>query len=70
MNVLNFEVSLGGDIKPYNETISQARARIFYKGLNRNGGYITDDFAQQLAATLPKKEFCRTEKRKSEKAEP
>lgn len=53
MNVLSFEVSLGGDIKPYNETISQARARIFYKGLNRNGGYITDDFAQQLAATLP-----------------
>ena len=36
-----------------NETITKARLRIFYKGLNRNGGYITDDFAEKLISTLP-----------------
>lgn len=35
------------------ETISKARLRIFYKGKNRNGGYITDDFAEYLLGTLP-----------------
>ena len=33
--------------------ITKARARIFYKYANRNGGYITDDFADHLLSTLP-----------------
>lgn len=33
--------------------ITKARARIFYKYQNRNGGYITDEFADKLLATLP-----------------
>lgn len=36
-----------------NETITRARVRIFYKGLNRNGTYISDSFAESLLATLP-----------------
>ena len=53
MNVLNFEISLDDGLTPYSETISKVRARIFYKDLNRNGGFITEEFADQLAATLP-----------------
>ncbi len=34
-------------------TITKARARIFYKYKNRNGSYITDDFADKLLSTLP-----------------
>ena len=33
--------------------ISKARLRIFYKGLNRNGGFITDEFAKKLLTSLP-----------------
>lgn len=33
--------------------ISKARLRIFYKGLNRNGGFITDEFAEKLLTSLP-----------------
>lgn len=35
------------------ETLSRARVRIFYKGLNRNGSYITEEFAEELVKTLP-----------------
>lgn len=35
------------------QTTSRGRVRIFYKGLNRNGTYITDEFAQKLVSTLP-----------------
>ena len=35
------------------QTTSRGRVRIFYKGLNRNGTYITDEFAQKLVGTLP-----------------
>lgn len=35
------------------DTLSKARARIFYKGANRNGGYISDDFAEELIESLP-----------------
>lgn len=33
-------------------TISLARARIFYKGLNRNGTYISDEFAEKLISSI------------------
>lgn len=35
------------------QTTSRGRVRIFYKGLNRNGTYITDEFAEKLITTLP-----------------
>ena len=48
-----FSLSLYGDVTAYDNTKSLARCRIFYKGGNRNGTYITDEFAEQLIATLP-----------------
>lgn len=35
------------------DTITKKRVSIFYKGYNRNGGYIDDDFAEKLIKTLP-----------------
>lgn len=52
MDITQFQVTLGTDLKPYSDTISLARCRIFYKGFNRNGGYITDEFADQLLSTI------------------
>ena len=52
MDIKNFSVTIYGDLEKYNETISKARCRIFYKGLNRNGSYITDEFAENLLSTI------------------
>ena len=52
-SLFTLPVSIYGDLQPYSETMSRARLRIFYKGGNRNGGFITDQFAEQLLATLP-----------------
>lgn len=49
----SFSLSVYGNITAYNEVLSQARCRIFYKGANRNGTFITDEFAEKLIATLP-----------------
>lgn len=35
------------------DTITKGRVSIFYKGLNRNGTYISDSFADKLIQTLP-----------------
>jgi len=48
-----FSLSVYGDVSAYNEVLSKARCRIFYKYENRNGTYITDDFAEKLISTLP-----------------
>ena len=48
-----FSVVVYGDIHEYNQVLSQARCRIFYKGANRNGTFITDEFAESLISTLP-----------------
>lgn len=48
-----FDVQIYGDLAPYSSTISKARVRIFYRGLNRNWSYITDEFAEKLISTLP-----------------
>ena len=37
----------------FNEISSIARARIIYKGQNRNATYITEEFAEKLLATVP-----------------
>ena len=51
--VLEFPVTVYGNLEKYNETISKGRCRIFYKYGNRNGTYITDEFAEKLLATIP-----------------
>ena len=48
-----FSLSLYGDITAYNQTMSLARCRVFYRGGNRNGTYITDEFAEKLISSLP-----------------
>lgn len=52
-NINEIQVSLYGNIEKYNDVLSKARCRIFYKYGNRNGTYITDDFAEKLIASLP-----------------
>lgn len=49
----SFSVKVYGELQPYNEVISKARVRIFYKGLNRNATYISDEFAEKLVNSLP-----------------
>lgn len=48
-----FSVTVYGDLEKYNDVTSRARCRTFYKGANRNGTYITDEFAEQLLSTIP-----------------
>lgn len=50
---LNFDVTLYGKLEPFNESLSKCRVRIFYRGLNRNRTYISEDFANQLISSLP-----------------
>ena len=50
---LNFDVTTYGNIETVTDTISKCRVRIFYKGMNRNRTYISDDFANQLISSLP-----------------
>ncbi len=47
-----FPVSVYGNLTSYNNVLSKARCRIFYKGANRNGTYISDDFADKLISSL------------------
>lgn len=48
-----FPITVYSELKPLSSTLSLSRCRIFYKGLNRNGSYITDEFAEKLVKTLP-----------------
>lgn len=50
----NFIATVYGNLTPLNNSaFSKARLKIFYKGLNRNGSYITDEIAEKMLATLP-----------------
>ena len=51
--ISKFSVVVYGDISQYNDVLSKARCRIFYKGANRNGTFITDEFAESLIESLP-----------------
>ena len=51
--ITEFPVTLYGNLEKFSETISRARCRIFYKYGNRNGTYITDEFAEKLISSLP-----------------
>lgn len=48
-----FSVNIYTAPQKYNDTLSTARVRIFYKGGNRNSTFITEQFATQLINTLP-----------------
>lgn len=50
---IELPVSVYGKIEPYNEVLSKARVRTFYKYENRNGTYITDEFAEKLISSIP-----------------
>lgn len=49
----SLSVYVYGELEQYNELISKARVRIFYKGPNRNGTYISEEFAEKLISSLP-----------------
>lgn len=51
-DISTFSVVIYGDISQYNEVLSKVRCRIFYKGANRNGTFITDEFAEKLVSSL------------------
>ena len=48
-----FPVVVYGQLERYNDVLSKARCRIFYKYENRNGSYITDEFAEKLLSSVP-----------------
>lgn len=48
-----FPVSVYGKREKFSDTITKGRVRVFYKGLNRNGTYITDEFARKLINSAP-----------------
>lgn len=48
----DFSVSISLPQATHNPNITKARARIFYKGPNRNGSFITPEFAQKLMSTI------------------
>lgn len=48
-----FPVTIYSVLEQITPTLSKARARIFYKYENRNGSYISDEFAEKLISTLP-----------------
>lgn len=52
MNLLDFPVTIYGNLEKYNEVLTKARCRIFYKYANRNGTYITDEFADKLLSSV------------------
>lgn len=52
-NMRQLDVKLYGNQESISPTLSKCRVRIFYKGLNRNRTYISEDFANQLIQSLP-----------------
>ena len=52
-HLTEFDVQVYGELEKYNEVLSKARCRIFYKYENRNGTFITDEFAEKLLSSLP-----------------
>ena len=52
-SMLKFNVTIYGDVETLSPTLSKSRLRIFYRGLNRNRTFISEDFARQLIESLP-----------------
>lgn len=53
MLLTEFPITIYQQLTQVSEVLSKSRCRIFYKYGNRNGGYITDEFADKLISTLP-----------------
>lgn len=51
--ILEFPITLYGEIEKVNDTLVKSRCRIFYRLGNRNGTFITEEFAEELVSTLP-----------------
>ena len=51
--ITNFPITVYGNKEKFSDTITRGRCRVFYKGHNRNGTYITDEFAKKLIASAP-----------------
>ena len=51
--ITNFPITVYGTKEKFSDTITKGRCRVFYKGHNRNGTYITDEFAKKLVASAP-----------------
>ena len=47
-SLFELPVTIYSEITPYNDVLSKARCRVFYKYENRNGTYITDEFADKF----------------------
>jgi hypothetical protein len=48
-----FSINFVGQLEKVNELISKVGARIYYRGGNLNGTWITDEFSSKLNLTLP-----------------
>ena len=53
MDRISFKVTTYGEFEQITPVLSKIRCRLFYKGKNRNGSYITDEFAERLLSSLP-----------------
>ena len=52
-NIYSMPIVVFSLAEKFNEISTKGRARIFYKGKNRNATYISEDFASKLITTLP-----------------
>lgn len=50
--ISSIPVTLYSELEKYNEVISKGRCRLFYKDDNRNGTWITEEFANKLLKTI------------------
>lgn len=51
--ITNFPITVYGKMEKFSDTISRGRCKVFYKGRNRNGTFITDEFAEKLISSAP-----------------
>ena len=51
--ITNFPITVYGKKEKFSDTMTRGRCRVFYKGHNRNGTYITNEFAKKLIASAP-----------------
>ena len=51
--ITNFPITVYGKKEKFSDTMTRGRCRVFYKGHNRNGTYITDNFAKKLIESAP-----------------
>ena len=51
--IKNMEVTIYQEPEKISDVLSKARLRIFYKGMNRNHTFISEDFALKLENSLP-----------------